>query len=372
MRKRSAGILMAAVLPLAMLAGCIRPPDYPGMVQIQTNEIAFLVDMTGDGAAAGAQAEVQRKDIPIPGYFVRTGRFEHQGYWRPAVKVIAVSQAPVRLDWTDTNNPIRMVSRESSGFIMPVVINAYIADAPGAVLYLNAFRPISDDSIDWSGVKQRDWGQAAKESAQPLEVALNNVVHAQLMRQLSALFVRTPILNAEVLSKIYLEAVSDGMTALELSERVGVTVPGLALTFDRDIPSVKDWALERYGITVTVIAPGDGVIFDSIDVQRQIDALAAGVMRENTLRQDEINAGREAAVRAVEAEGQARVAQAQAQTAQFRRQLQEIENDRLLAEAQAEAIKMQAARWDGRLPSTIVSQDGLSALGSFAPGTNVR
>jgi len=366
-------LLLVTALIAVMLVGCIRAPNYPGMVQIQTNEIAFLVDMTSDAAVTGSNAEIQKKDIPIPGYFVRTGRFDHQGYWRPTLKVIAVSQAPVRREWdkTDATQSVRMVSRESSGFVVPMIINAYIADRASAVKYLSAFRPISDDNIDWSKIEQRNWAPYVKENAQPLERALDTVVYTKIMEQLSVLFVRTPILNAEVASKIYIPAVCDGMSAAVLSAAIRQALPDVNISFNQDVPSLKEWALETYGITITAMAPGDGVLYDSEDVQRQIDALAAAVMREKTLTQDRINAISEANVRAAEAEGQARVAQAQANTAQYRARLQEIENSKLIAEAQAEAIKIQAGKWNGQLPQTMVVQD-LTALGSFYPGISGR
>lgn len=361
--------VLAAVLAAALLAGCIRAPNYPGMVQIQTNEIAFLVDMTSDAAVTGSNAEIQKKDIPIPGYFVRTGRFGHQGYWRPTLKVIAVSQAPVRREWdkSDSTQSVRMVSKESSGFVVPMIINAYIADRASAVKYLSAFRPISDDNIDWSKIEQRNWAPYVKENAQPLERALDTVVYTKIMEQLSMLFVRTPILNAEVASKIYISAVFEGMPASTLNTTVKQALPDVAIFFNQDVPSLKQWALDSYGITITAMAPGDGVVYDSEEVQRQIDALAAAVMREKTLTQDRINAVSEANVRAAEAEGQARVARAQADTATFRARLQEIDNSKMIAEAQAEAIKTQAGKWNGQLPQTMVVQD-LTALGSFYPG----
>jgi len=366
-------LFLATVLITVLLAGCIRAPNYPGMVQIQTNEIAFLVDMTSDAAVAGSNAEIQKKDIPIPGYFVRTGRWDHQGYWRPTLKVIAVSQAPVRREWdkSDSTQSVRMVSRESSGFVVPMIINAYISDRPSAVKYLSAFRPISDDNIDWSGIRQRDWAPYVKENAQPLDKALDTVVYTKIMEQLSILFVKTPILNAEVASKIYISAVYEGMSVANLNTAIRQALPDVNIVFGQDVPSLKDWAFNTYGITITAMAPGDGVVYDSEEVQRQIDALAAAVMREKTLAQDRINAISEANVRAAEAEGQARVARAQADTAVYRARLQEIENSKLIAEAQADAIKTQAGKWNGQLPQTMVVQD-LNALGSFYPGATGR
>jgi len=334
-------LVFALTAVFALLGtGCIRAPNYPGVVQIQTNEIAFMVDMTGDGSVSAGDSDIQRKDIVIPGYFVRTGRFDYQGYWRPTTKVIVVSQAPVRLDWdrSDTTRTIRMTSSESSGFVVPMMINAYIADKAGAYKYLSAFKPISDESIDWSRVEQKDWGSYVKESAQPLETALNTVVYTKIMEQLAVLFVKTPILNAEVASKIYIPAVFEGKKASDLRAAIKSAL-GIDINFTEDVASLKDWALEKYGITITAMAPGDGVLYDNDEVQKQIDNLAAGVMKEKTLVQDRTNAQAEQQVKIIEASTRAREAEIQASIISVRAREQEIINSRTIAEATAEAIK---------------------------------
>jgi len=334
-------VVFCLVLVALTMLGCIRPPNYPGLVQIQTNEIAFLVDMTGDGVTVGSNSIVQKKDIPIAGYFVRTGRFEHQGYWRPLQKVIVVSQAPVRREWDakDNTNTVRAVSRESSGFVIPMILNAFIATESDAVKYLKAFKPVNDETIDWSKIEQKDWRTYAREAAQPLSTALDTVVYTRIMQQLSSMFVKTPILNAEVASKIYIKAVYEGMTAKDLNAALKTALPGVDITFSEDVLSLQDWALNTYGITITAMAPGDGVIYDSKEVQAQIDNLATAVMKEKTLIQEQANAIAQARVREENARAERSVAAIQAETANSRAALQKIENDKAIAEATAEAIR---------------------------------
>ena len=351
-------------LTAIILTGCIRPPNYDGVVQIQTNEIAFLVDMTSDEAIAGSSANViQRKDIPIPGYFVKTGRFDWQGYWRPTLKVIAVSQAPVRREWDkmDDTQSVRMVSIESSGFVVPMIINAYIANSSDATKYLAAFRPISDENTDWSEIRQSDWHRHVKENAQPLERALDTVVYTKIMEQLSVLFVKVPILYAETTSKIFIPAILEGMSDRELNEEIRTALPSdVQITFDRAVPSLKEWALETYGITITAMAPGDGVLYDSNDVQTQIDNLAIASMRERTLNQERINAQEEQRVRDIQARTLAIEAQHQMSTIAVQRQRQEIDNTRLLAEAQSAAIR---AGHYPPVPQTLITDTKLGAFG---------
>jgi len=357
------GFLFIAVL-IVLLAGCIRDPNYDGVVQIQTNEIAFLVDMTGDGAVSGSNAEIQRKDIPIPGYFVRTGRFQHQGYWRPTLKVIAVSQAPVRRIWdkSDNTQTVRMVSKESAGFIVPMLINAYISNRESAVKYLSAFRPVSDDTVDWSRLKQKEWSSYVKENAQPLEKALDTVVYTKIMEQLNGLFVRVPILYAEVTSKVFITAIYSGMTANDLTVAVNAATPNDAerIVFDKPVSSIKDWAFETYGITISAMAPGDGVIFDSNEVQSAIDNLAVLSMQERTARQDRVTKLEEQRVREVEARTRQIENDIQRNTMDVQMRRQEIENTKIIAEAQAQAIK---AGHYPPVPSTLITDTRLSAFG---------
>ena len=355
-------IIFTVCIIAILLSGCIRPPNYDGVVQIQTNEIAFLIDMTSDSATQARETVIQRKDILIPGYFVRTGRFQHQGYWRPTLKVIAVSQAPVRREWNSDqgNEVVRVTSDRGAGFIVPITLNAFIANANDATRYLAAFRPISDDNIDWSGIKQRDWPRHVKENAQPLEHSLDTAVRPRIQNELSLLFIRVPILYAEVASKIFIPAVFEGMSAQELNAQVRASLPDVVITFDRDVPSIRDWALETYGITITVMAPGDGVIYDSDDIQAQIDALSIAAMRERTLAQEQINANAEQRVREIQART-ARI-EAEQRSAQIPtlRAMQEIENTRLLAEAQADSIRR------GNyppVPTTLITDAQLGAFG---------
>jgi hypothetical protein len=216
------GIITVLVLLIMVgLTGCIRSPDYDAVVQIQTNEIAFLVDMTGDKTAKAGDSAIRMKDIPIGGYWVRNGRFDYEGYWRPEAKVVVVSQAPVRLDWDQDNNTktVRMTSIESSGFIVPMTINAYIDSAGDAYKYLRAFKPVTEENIQWAQLAQKEWAPYIKESSQPLNVALNTVVFTKVIEALNVLFVQTPILKAEIAGKIYIPAVFNGITAADLNER---------------------------------------------------------------------------------------------------------------------------------------------------------
>jgi hypothetical protein len=378
--KRKFNFLILAVVLIASFAvtGCIKPPRYDAIVTINTNELAYLVNLTGEDTATAGYSEVQKKNIPIGNYWQKLGRFEHQGTWRPNSMVIVVPQAPVRLKWdaSDRTNTVRMTSIESSGFIVPMIINAFIADYNDGSKYLRSFKPESPDSKDedvWRKLEIKQWPQYLKQAAQPLENALNTVVYTKLIEQLNQLFVKVPILNAEISSKIFIPAVYDGITAEELTRRVQeagvVGTDGKPIKFESDLISIKAWAKDTYGISITAMAPEDGVIYDNPDVQKQIDALAAGVMKEKTLAQDQINAQAQQRVAVTNAETERRVANEKAATASTLRVLQEIENDANIAKATADAIRKGNAVAPGTLPKglttmTVISdRDGIDAFG---------
>lgn len=352
-------LLVLVVVSMTVLTGCIRPADYPGLAQIQTDEIAFLVDMTSDKTAVGKESVVQKKDISINGYWVRTGRFNYQGYWRPSAKVIVVSQAPCRLNWdkSEKTNTVRMVSRESSGFILPLIVNAYIANADDAQLYLKSFRPVINEKVNWEDIPQRDWYKYLKESAQPLETALNTVVFAKVQDQLSQLFVKTPIRYCEVLSKIYIPAVYDGISKEELRTKVIAAVPDREvqeIKFETDVLSIKKFVKDTYGISLLTLAPSDGILYDNDQVQAEIDGLAQGVMKSARLKQDEQNAKEELAI------AQVRATRPSAHFENLRKE-QEIENLRLMGISAANAVELRAKQpW----PTNLVVQD-LNMLGTL-------
>ncbi|MDR2901388.1 MAG: FlxA-like family protein [Treponema sp.] len=361
--KKSFVLIGTILLVSALCMGCIRPPNYDGVVTIQTDETAFFVDMTNSDSTKASETLIQKKDVSIPGYWVRTGRFGFQGYWRPAAKVIVVSRAPVRLDWdeTDTTRTIRMTSMESSGFKVPLTINAHIESDTDATLYLRSFRPLTSETVNWSQLEQKEWAPYVKENARPLEDALNNVVFPKIVDMLDDLFVSVPIIDAERASKVFITAIQNGMSADLLNNELNSK--GIELSLNEDIPSLSAWALENYGITIDSMAAIDGVIYDDNEIQEQINTLSAAKMQESTLAQQQINAMAQQQIDIINAQTQTRVAQEKARQVEALQALQAVENSRIIAEAEAEAIKAGKYR---PVPNTVVVES-LDAYGTLVP-----
>jgi hypothetical protein len=321
---------------ILLMTGCIKPYNRPAVVQIETNETAFLVDMRSDSSAsADAMTNIQRKDVLIDGYWVQTGRFSSSGYWRPTQKVLVVSRKPVEIYWSQSSsNPtVRAVSSESVGFRVPLVINATIQSDEDAAAYLKWFKSNreANQSVKWEKVDASEW--PIREEAEPLESAINRVIFPVVNNKLSELFLQVPIIECE-------------------SKRVDF----VNLAFE----SAKTEAA-KYGITLLILSSTDGLLYDDSEFQKRINDLAVAKMRENVFRQEQLNAVAEQQVKTTQAQTEAEVARIQGQTVDIQRRQMEIEGQRLIYQAQADAIRTQANKaW----PNTLVVED-LDMLGNL-------
>jgi hypothetical protein len=329
-------VLMAMFLVCVLLAGCVRPYNRPAVVQIETNETAFLVDMRSDGSAsADTMTKIQRKDVLIDGYWVQTGRFQNNGYWRPTQKVLVVSRKPVEIYWPGSGSDptVRAVSSESVGFKVPLVVNATIQTDEDAATYLKWFKSNreANQAVQWEKINASEW--LIREEAEALENAINRVIFPVVNNKLSELFLQIPIIECE-------------------SKRVEFVA--------RAFEAAKAEAA-KYGITLLILSSTDGLLYDDGEFQKRINDLAVAKMRENVLRQDEVNARAEQGVKTTQAQTEAEVARIQGQTVDIQRRQMEIEGQRLIYQAQADAIRTQANKaW----PTTLVVED-LTMLGNL-------
>jgi nucleotide-binding universal stress UspA family protein len=334
--KKANPVFPVVFLACVLLVGCIRPYNRPAVVQIETNETAFLVDMRSDGSAsADVMTKIQRKDVLVDGYWVQTGRFSNSGYWRPTQKVLVVSRKPVEIHWSESNSDptVRAVSSESVGFRVPLVINATIQTDEDAATYLKWFKSNreANQAVQWEKIDASEW--LIREEAEPLESAINRVIFPVVNNKLSELFLQVPIIECE-------------------SKRVEF----VALAFE----AAREEAA-KYGITLLILSSTDGLLYDDSEFQKRINDLAVAKMRENVLRQDQLNAAAEQRVKTTQAQTEAEVARIQGQTVDIQRRQMEIEGQRLIYQAQADAIRTQANKaW----PTTLIVED-LHMLGSL-------
>jgi nucleotide-binding universal stress UspA family protein len=324
-----------ALLAGVLLTGCMRPYNRPAVVQIETNETAFLVDMrSDDSASADAMTKIQRKDVLIDGYWVQTGRFHNSGYWRPTHKVLVVSRKPVEIKWSENagDPTVRAVSSESVGFRIPLVVNATIQSDEDAAAYLKWFKSNRGaGDTQWERINASQW--PVREEAESLESAINRVIFPVVNNKLSEFYLQIPIIECE-------------------SKRVEF----VAEAFE----AARAEAL-KYGVTLLILSSTDGLLYDDTESQQRINDLAVAKMRENVLRQEQANAAAEQRVKTTQAETEAAVARIQGQTVEIQRRQMEIEGQRLIYQAQADAIRTQANKaW----PTTLVVEN-LETLGAL-------
>lgn len=325
--------------------GCfIKPYNKPAVVQIETNETAFLVDMRSDeSTSADSMTLIQRKDVVIDGYWVQTGRMGGTGYYRPNSKVLVVSRRPVEVRWDgEGGNPVvKAVSSESVGFQIPLVVNATIQSDENALLYLNWFRSNTNNG---DVGENNNAMEKVREEAEPLESAVNRIIFPVINNVLSGLFLEVPIIECE-------------------SNRVD---------FVRQAYDAAAEEAAKYGITLLILSSTDGLLYDDPEFQNRINQLAVEKMRENVLAQENMNAlaqqevektkaNTEAEVARIQANIAAEIAKSQELTLDIQSRQIDIEGRRTLYTAEAEAIKMRARNpW----PEILVVQD-LETLGQL-------
>jgi hypothetical protein len=333
-------ITLVAVFFMAFFAGC-RPYNRPRVVQVEANETAFIVDARGETEAVqkDSMQKVNKRDVEIYGYWVKTGRFHINGYWRPLQRVIVVTRKPVEVQWSDAPGTptIKVASKESVGFTVPIVVNATILDEDAAT-YLNWFPAKGGTGSGGSGIfnnseKEGAWDNIRLE-AEPLESAINRVLYPFVNGELAKLFIEKSVIEAEVSSKQFVETV--------------------------EAEAVKK--AKEYGITLILMKATDGIIYDDPQFQKALDDRALAFVKKDALELNEANRQIARNTEMRDAQTQAQVAATKASTIDIERRRQEIENSRIIAEAEAEAIKTRASKWNGAYPTTVTPEFGLKLI----------
>jgi len=142
--------------------GCIRPFHEPLLVDINTSEVAVLVETVNDnGQAVIAPKDkenesesdfyenrvVNARKVEIPYYWKRTSRVwmwdsSTNGKWTPAARLIIIDTQPETREWSNTTkNPIWVESNDSVGFSTGISISARIQDRDAAIKFLSNYPP---------------------------------------------------------------------------------------------------------------------------------------------------------------------------------------------------------------------------------------
>ncbi len=316
MKKSNVALLLALVL--IVLVGC-KPYDVPEFVEIASNETAFIVPLSGK---TSSQAEfmseqylrenmVATKRVEIPHEWIQTGKKTHMGKYLPTIKIVRVDRTPVSVMW-DANNSqtkIAVETKESIGFTIPISITAMIeqTDAPKFLYKYTENKTLSS--------------------------VVNTDVNAFIKTQASQRFGVYTFEECKLKKKEILEAI---FTEAKL--------------FFKD-----------YGITLSQFGMTDGLIFDNVGIQQAVDKQILLQAEGKALKEKEINAQIEREIALKNAQNEARIANEKASTVKTLMSLQEVENSRIRAEAEAEAIKIAAksVQLPSVLPEGLFMQLGL-------------
>lgn len=324
-------IALIGLLFMAMFTSCVRPYDKPEYVEIGANETAFVIPMfTGDdvtGKKVKTEDQVQineneeffkknqvsQKLIQIPHTWVKTGRWTRSGYYKGIVRVITVDLTPVSGSWLQKDdNAVKVETKASQGITIPMSYTIRIKPEDAA-LYLSFYKSVN-----------------FKE----------NVIDQQVNRYFTA-----------EAAKYFHE-----VEYKDISEQRDIIIA-------KAVEATRNYFKER-GVTIDQLAIVDGLIYDDPSLQQNIDEQAkvqAQIVLEQQ-KKDLLEKQRENKVK--EANIEAEVARVKASTLDIelkrKRGEQEIENTKIIAQAQAEAIKQGKY---APVPDTVVVQD-LKALGS--------
>lgn len=324
MKKFSFAIALLFAMAV-MFTGCVRPYDKPEYVEIGPNETAFVIPMfTDDGVKTEDQVHlnenvefyqknmVSSKLIQIPHKWIKTGRFARSGYYKGTVRVITVDLTPRSGNWLQNDaNAIKVETAASQGITIPMSYTIRIKPEDAA-LYLSYYKAVDFQSVIDTQIN-RFFAQEAGKS-------FHNVEYKDVAKQ------RDIILGDAVeKTKAHFKA---------------------------------------QGITIDQLAIVDGLVYDDKSLQTNIDEQAK-IQAQIVLEEQKANLiTKQKANKIAEANIEADVARAKASTLDIElkraRAMQEIENTKLIAQAQAEAIKQGKY---APVPETVVVQD-LKALGS--------
>lgn len=321
MRKLSFVALLFAVV---MFTGCVRPYDKPEYVEIGPNETAFVIPMfTDENVKTEDQVHlndvefyqknmVSSKLIQIPHKWIKTGRFARSGYYKGTVRVITVDLTPHSGNWLQNDsNAIKVETAASQGITIPMSYTIRIKPEDAA-LYLSFYKAVDFQSVIDVQINRYFAQEAGK--------AFHSVEYKDVSKQRDII----------------------------LQKAVETTKAHFA----------------TQGITIDQLAIVDGLIYEDESLQTNIDEQAK-IQAQIVLEESKKTLiEKQKANKIAEANIDADVARAKASTLDIElkraRAMQEIENTKIIAQAQAEAIKQGKY---APVPNTVVVQD-LEALGS--------
>jgi len=345
-------MLVVGLVCLGMFSGCIKPFHEPLLVDINTSEVAVLVETVNDnGQAAIAPKDkegekesdffkerlVNARKVEIPYYWKQTSRvytYVHSGNgrWTPAARLIVVDTAPETREWSkEKDTAIWVESKDSVGCSTGISITARIEDKDAAIKFLSNYPPKKTRQVETMG-------------GDPFNVEVTS------LEDIMDLEVRTKI--QEVFAY---EAASYKMDELREEKQ----------TIINKIKSDVVPYFQERGITITTLGQFGGFTYENPEIQKAIDkvfqaqqdeevAIAefkAAEQRKTAMKSlGEGEAAKILEAKKGEAEGIKAVADAKAY------ELQKLNENptAYIALKELEVKSAQIEAWDGKLPTMLI------------------
>lgn len=349
------GLFFACLLFLSIPA-CVKPFHEPLLVDINTSEVAVLVETVNDNgqAAIAPKAKegevesdfykdrlVNARKVEIPYYWKQTSRvwtYSHSGNgkWTPAARLITVDTKPETREWSkEKGNAVWVESQDSVGFSTGISITARIEDKDDAIKFLSNYPPEEKREVTTQG-------------GDPFSVEITSL---------------SQIMDEEVRTKIQ-EVFSYEAAAYKMDNLRGQKQEIMTKIKQDVIPYFKD-----RGISITTIGQFGGFEYENPKIQDAIDEVfAAQQDKQVAVAEAEAAEQRKLALK-LRGEGEA------AQVLEAKRG--EAEGIQLVADAKAyelqklqenpeayialktlEVQMQQVNAWDGKLPVTLFGTSG--------------
>ena len=152
-RLKTMPMVLAGLLCVSGLTGCMKPYDRPEYFEIDTSETGFLIPLEGDGTQQSRfqsedylkQRKIAAKRVQILHRWSQEGRLPSDGKWIPTVRLVKVNRAPITREWMTTESgapggqshsrndkAIWIESADSVGFSMGFTCTAFISEDDAA------------------------------------------------------------------------------------------------------------------------------------------------------------------------------------------------------------------------------------------------
>ena len=293
--------------------GCIRPYDTPEFQKIEPSQSAFLIPLVGDSSNQGVfeseemliQNKVATKEVQIPHRWVKLGRGDWNGEWRPSATLIVVERKPVSRSWESGDSTATSVNKAIFG---------ETSDNIGIYVGMNCTAMIEEKD-------------AAKFLYRYNNTPLESIIDTDIKKLVEDRF------NIEVAK---------------------VASTDLGIKKGEIVTAVREYVVEYfkdYGITITVLGLKEGISFENPAIQEALDKKFES--EQDLVIQQNKN---EAELAKAEAEAQAALikANAEAEALKIKGEAEAAYNSDVANSITPELIEFLIANgWDGKLPTIV-------------------